>query len=159
MGIVVYFQFDFAEGQSVISGSQRASRCHPSRLWAMATKHVFVTGASSGIGLALCKLLVRDHGCYVYLGARNVEKGEACLKGILAEVPAAAGKIEVVQLDVVDNASIAACAEKLKAKGVVLYGLVNNAGVGLAQSNAPKEAVGILVERFDIESSCDFSSK
>jgi NAD(P)-dependent dehydrogenase (short-subunit alcohol dehydrogenase family) len=114
----------------------------------MATKHVFVTGASSGIGLALCKLLVRDHGCYVYLGARNVEKGEACLKGILAEVPAAAGKIEVVQLDVVDNASIAACAEKLKAKGVVLYGLVNNAGVGLAQSNAPKEAVGILDTNF-----------
>jgi len=107
-------------------------------------KHVLVTGASSGIGLALCKLLVRDHGCHVYLGSRSVEKGETCLKGILEEVPAAAGEIEVVQIDVVDNASITACAEGLKLRGVSLYALVNNAGVGLAQANAPSGAVGIL---------------
>ena len=39
-------------------------------------KHILVTGASAGIGQALCKLLIRDHDCYVYLGSRNVEKGK-----------------------------------------------------------------------------------
>ena len=103
-----------------------------------------MTGASSGIGLALCKLLVRDHGCHVYLGARNATKGGACLKDILAEVPAAAGKIELLAIDVTDEASVAAAAASLKAKGVTLYGLVNNAGVGLAQPGAPNGPEAIL---------------
>ena len=103
-----------------------------------------MTGASSGIGLALCKLLVRDHGCHVYLGARNATKGAACLKDILAEVPAAAGKIELLTIDVTDDASVAAAAASLKAKGVTLYGLVNNAGVGLAQPGAPNGPEAIL---------------
>lgn len=111
-------------------------------------RHILVTGASSGIGLALCKLLVRDHGCHVYLGSRNTAKGEACLKGIVEAVPEAAGKIEVVTLDVVDTASIKAAAESIKAKGVSLYALVNNAGVGLAQPDAPNGAEGILKTNF-----------
>jgi len=107
-------------------------------------RHILVTGASSGIGLALCKTLVRDHGCHVYLGSRSVDKGQSCLNSILEEVPAAAGKIDTVQIDVTDSTSINACAEGLKAKGVTLYALVNNAGVGLAQANAPDSVKGIL---------------
>jgi len=98
----------------------------------------------AGIGLALCKLLVKDHGCHVYLGARNPTKGEGCVNTIVSEVPDAAGKIEVLTLDVTDDKSVAAAAESLKAKGVTLYGLVNNAGVGLAQAGAPGSAAGIM---------------
>jgi len=82
------------------------------------------------------------------MGARNTTKGEGCLKGILEEVPDAAGKIEVLQIDVTDGASVTAAAAALKAKGVTLYGLVNNAGVGLAQPGAPSGAEGILATNY-----------
>jgi NAD(P)-dependent dehydrogenase (short-subunit alcohol dehydrogenase family) len=51
------------------------------------TKHILVTGGNSGIGLALCKLLIKDHSCYVYLGSRDAGRGTAAMKSILEEVP------------------------------------------------------------------------
>jgi carbonyl reductase 1 len=105
---------------------------------------VLVTGASSGIGLALCRVLVRDHNCHVFLGARDAIKGAACLHSILSELPSAAGKIEVLSLDVTDDTSIAAAAASIQSKGVSLYALVNNAGVGLAQPGAPSAPLDIL---------------
>lgn len=38
-------------------------------------KNILVTGGNSGIGLALCKLLVTGHGCHVYMGSRDVGRG------------------------------------------------------------------------------------
>ena len=35
-------------------------------------KRVIVTGGNAGIGFALCKQLVSEDGCFVYLGARNL---------------------------------------------------------------------------------------
>lgn len=58
------------------------------------------------------------------------------VKSITDECPEAAGKIEMLQIDVTDDASCAAAAAALKAKGVSLYALVNNAGMGLAQEGA-----------------------
>ena len=51
------------------------------------TKHILVTGGNSGIGLALCKLLIKDHSCYVYLGSRDAGRGTAAMKSILEEFP------------------------------------------------------------------------
>ncbi len=47
-------------------------------------------------------------------------------------------------LDVTDAATIASAAASLQSKGITLYALVNNAGVGLAQPGAPSDPNGIL---------------
>jgi len=108
-------------------------------------KNILVTGGNTGIGLALCKLLATGKqpasefptppvpSCHVFLGSRNAEKGAAAVKSIVDEFPNVAGNIEMLQIDVSDDASCAAAAAALKAKGVTLYALVNNAGMGLAQ--------------------------
>ena len=78
------------------------------------SKHILVTGGNSGIGLALCKLLIKDHSCYVYLGSRDASKGEAALKIILEEVPDKCNKIKVIQIDVGDDQSCKSAAKILK---------------------------------------------
>lgn len=105
------------------------------------SKHILVTGANSGIGLALCKLLATHstQPCYVYLGSRDLERGTAALKSITDAEPSTVGKIEVLQIDVASDDSVkqaaASLTASLKAKNASLYALVNNAGVGLAHGD------------------------
>jgi NAD(P)-dependent dehydrogenase (short-subunit alcohol dehydrogenase family) len=76
-----------------------------------------VTGGNSGIGFETARQLL-DHGVTVWIGARDRARGQracACLG------PGA----QLVEIDVVDEASIAAAAEQV----VELDILVNNAGV------------------------------
>ena len=81
-------------------------------------KHILVTGGNSGIGFALCKLLVKNHECFVYLGSRNIKKGQKALEAIKNEVPEKSDKIELVHIDVLDNDSCLKAAENLKSKGM-----------------------------------------
>jgi len=60
----------------------------------------------------------------------SMERGATGLKTITDAHPDAAKSIELVNIDVGDDASVKAAAESLKAKGVTLYALVNNAGLG-----------------------------
>ena len=78
------------------------------------SKNILVTGGNSGIGLALCKLLIKDHSCYVYLGSRDASRGADAMKTILAEVPDKSDKIEVITIDVGDDNSCAEAANTLK---------------------------------------------
>ena len=95
----------------------------------MAAKQILITGGNSGIGFALCKLLVRDHDCYVYLGTRNLEKGKLAVDTIRQEIPNKTERIEVVQIDVGNNDSCMKASTSLANQGVKLFALVNNAGV------------------------------
>ena len=94
-------------------------------------KSILVTGGNAGIGLALCRQLAVDHGCHVFMGARNADRGALGVRQIVGAHPEVAGRVECIALDVADDASVAAAAGALRAKGVSLYALVNNAGVGL----------------------------
>lgn len=110
-------------------------------------KHIFVTGANDGIGLALCKRLVTEKGCFVYMGSRSLERGAAAMDKLgLKE------SMELVECDVSSDASVLAAAAStkasLEAKGAKLYALVNNAGIGPMQiseiDSAKDKFLGIL---------------
>lgn len=93
-------------------------------------RSVFVTGGNAGIGLALCKQLAAENGCFVYMGSRSLERGQAALESISEGVE---GKIEVVQCDIANSDSVVAAADAVKGKlQEPLYALVNNAGCGLS---------------------------
>ena len=80
-----------------------------------------VTGANKGIGLQIAKDLSK-HGFTVLVGSRNPAKGEAATKSVGSDARA-------VQIDVTDQASIAAAAARIRNEFGRLDVLVNNAGV------------------------------
>jgi NAD(P)-dependent dehydrogenase (short-subunit alcohol dehydrogenase family) len=85
--------------------------------WKM--KAVLVTGASSGIGLAITQYLA-EHGFYVYAGARKDEdlKRLNTMKNVSS-----------VRLDVTKQADVDAAVQFVTTQGRGLFGVINNAGV------------------------------
>ncbi len=83
-----------------------------------------VTGANKGIGLQIAKDLAA-HGFTVLVGSRNLEHGETAAKSVGADARA-------LQLDVTNQDSIAAAAERIRNEFGRLDVLVNNAGVSHA---------------------------
>lgn len=83
-----------------------------------------VTGADKGIGLQIAKDLA-GHGFTVLVGSRNIKAGEPAAKSVGADA-------RPVQLDVTDQASIAAAAVRIRNELGRLDALVNNAGISHA---------------------------
>jgi NAD(P)-dependent dehydrogenase (short-subunit alcohol dehydrogenase family) len=82
-------------------------------------KAVLVTGASSGIGLAITQYLA-SHGFYVYAGARKEEdlKRLNTMKNVTS-----------VRLDVTKQADVDSAVQFVTTQGRGLFGVINNAGV------------------------------
>jgi NAD(P)-dependent dehydrogenase (short-subunit alcohol dehydrogenase family) len=80
-----------------------------------------VTGANQGIGLQIAKDLAAENFT-VLVGSRDLAKGEAAAKTI-------DGDAHALQLDVTDQASIAAAAERIRRELGRLDVLVNNAAI------------------------------
>ena len=80
-----------------------------------------VTGANQGVGLQVAKELVAN-GLIVLVGSRNLERGEVAAKEIGPRAIA-------LQIDVTDQASITAAAERIHEEFGRLDLLVNNAGI------------------------------
>jgi NAD(P)-dependent dehydrogenase (short-subunit alcohol dehydrogenase family) len=92
-----------------------------------------ITGANKGIGLQISKDLAM-HGFTVLVGSRSRERGETAAQGI-------EGDARAIQLDVTDQVSIAAAADRIRDEFGRLDVLVNNAGISHAGP------VGTLEER------------
>ncbi|XP_053247152.1 3-keto-steroid reductase/17-beta-hydroxysteroid dehydrogenase 7 isoform X1 [Podarcis raffonei] len=91
-------------------------------------KVAVVTGASSGIGSALCeRLLQEDASLHVCLACRNLEKANATRNHLLSCFPSA--DISIVQIDVSKMASVLRAAEEIKARFHRLDYLFLNAGI------------------------------
>ncbi|MCB1152706.1 SDR family oxidoreductase [bacterium] len=83
-----------------------------------------VTGANRGIGLEVARQLARE-GMTVILCARDSDAGREAAARLSAE----GGDVRAEMLDVADEASIRALADRLARAGVTVDALVNNAGI------------------------------
>lgn len=93
-------------------------------LFDMTSRHVLITGASSGLGAHFARDLA-SRGASVTLAARRLE----ALETLVADIVAAGGSARAVVMDVTDESSVAeGFASAESAAGTVTV-LVNNAGV------------------------------
>jgi len=90
-----------------------------------ANRHVLVTGASSGIGLATAQLLAR-RGARVFLIARREEKLAAAAAGIARD----GGTAAWASADVADRGALLAAIDKAEETFGAVAGLFANAGSG-----------------------------
>lgn len=97
-------------------------------------QRVVVTGANRGIGLAIVEAILRQQPeVQVLLGARDRRRGQAARSELLRQDPSWETRVQVVSLDVTDDASVAAAADEVArycgGAPAPLCGIVNNAGV------------------------------
>ena len=93
----------------------------------LAGKIAIITGANSGIGYAMALALARKEA-RVILACRNQDKGEAAVRQIAQEYPAA--EVELMQLDLSDLASVRRFADEFASRHYDrLNILINNAGI------------------------------
>ncbi|MBC6610125.1 SDR family oxidoreductase [Hymenobacter sp. BT507] len=104
-------------------------------------KTALVSGGNKGIGLAIVRGLLQA-GCRVYLGAREVAKGQQ----VAAEL-AAAGDVQVIELDLNNQATLDAAVARVQHEVGHLDILVNNAGINVEGDGAPSTAAIQRVEQ------------
>lgn len=98
-------------------------------------RRILVTGGNKGIGLGIVRAILDEHeDSFVFLGSRDLGRGQAAGKGLVDGHPAWADRLEVVELDVSSDASVSKAVEHIKLRfahdPTPLYAVVNNAGVG-----------------------------
>ena len=89
-------------------------------------KVIIVTGGNSGLGFESVKAFA-GKGASVVLASRNMQRGEDAKAEILKAHPG--GKIEVLELDLMDLASVEAFVKQVEKKYDRLDVLMNNAGI------------------------------
>lgn len=90
-------------------------------------RRVLVTGANKGIGFAIVEAILNEHtDTFVYLGSRDPARGQEAR----AKLGERASRVQVLALDVADDASVQAAAKEVEP----LYAIVNNAGIGMGNT-------------------------
>ncbi|OGM46063.1 putative short-chain dehydrogenase [Aspergillus bombycis] len=96
----------------------------------MASKIVLVTGANNGIGYETVKALLQSTKAtyHIFLGCRSLERGSRAFEALKTEVPDTKSSVELLQLDLSDDASIEIAYETVRNRHDHIDTLVNNAG-------------------------------
>ncbi|TGE10203.1 SDR family oxidoreductase [Hymenobacter fodinae] len=107
---------------------------------------VLITGANRSIGFEAARQLLQ-HGYYVFLGSRDLQKGQQAVDQLKSE---GLSQVEPLEIDVANSASIAAARQALGQKIQVLDVLINNAGIlgGMSQP-ALTSSIDMIKEVFD----------
>jgi NAD(P)-dependent dehydrogenase (short-subunit alcohol dehydrogenase family) len=104
-------------------------------------KIALVTGGNKGIGLEIVRGLLRA-GCRVYLGAREVAKGQQAATALASE-----GEVLAIELDLTNQDTLDAAATRVQHEVGYLDILVNNAGINVAGDGSPSTATVGSVEQ------------
>ena len=88
-------------------------------------KHVLITGASSGIGLAAAYALAAK-GCHLTLVLRNAQKGQQVVQDIMRVTGNTSIDIEIADMSIM--ADVIALSQRLLNKQHPIDVLINNAG-------------------------------
>ncbi|CAN5662831.1 SDR family oxidoreductase [soil metagenome] len=109
-------------------------------------KTVLITGANKSIGFETARQLLQQ-GYYVYLGSRDMQKGQQAVSQLQAE---GLTQVEPIEIDVDNIASIKAARDVLGQKTNVLDVLINNAGIGGTMPQTPLETdISVFREVFE----------
>ncbi|MDJ1499655.1 SDR family oxidoreductase [Xanthocytophaga agilis] len=109
-------------------------------------KTVLITGANKSIGFETARQLLQQ-GYYVYLGCRNLQKGQQAVSQLQSE---GLTQVEPIQIDVDSLESIQAARQILGQKTKVLDVLVNNAGVsGILPQPALETDINLIRQVFE----------
>jgi NAD(P)-dependent dehydrogenase (short-subunit alcohol dehydrogenase family) len=95
------------------------------RLPDLAGKTYVITGGNSGIGFEAARML-GEKGAHIILACRSLDKAEQARAQLAGKV---SGRVDLVQLDLSNTASIRAAAAELHEKLDGIDGLINNAGI------------------------------
>ena len=97
-------------------------------------RRILVTGANKGIGFAITERILEEaDDTFVFLGSRDRGRGEAAAERLQQAGAGRADRIQVVEIDVASDQSVDRAARQVRdaCGGQALYGIVNNAGIGL----------------------------
>lgn len=112
-----------------------------------------VTGANKGIGLSTVKgLLDTNEQAFVFLGSRDVTRGQDAVKSILEANPESySGRVEALQIDVSDDSSVSQAVETVRAR---LLGSGDGDDLGTSTSSTPASLTALINNAGMVPSDC-----